>query len=243
MLNTFKPVALSILLIAIFLSPGAAKNTFALLAVSWQPAFCEQRPERPECATQIPTRYDATHFSLHGLWPGSRTRIYCNIPGATVALDKSGRWGQLPDLELEPSLKSRLNQIMPGTRSFLQRHEWVKHGSCHENGSTNGYFADSLQLMNELNKSPVRQLFADGLGKKLETRTIQRAFDTAFGKGAGQRIKVKCKRDGNRLLISEITIGLYGEFDEEVSLAQLIQAANPTTPGCNGGIVDPAGLQ
>ena len=68
--------------------------------------------------------------------------------------------------------------------------------------------------MNELNASPVRQLFADHLGKNLNTGDIVNAFDRAFGKGAGKRIKVQCKRDGKRRLITQITIGLYGEFNE-----------------------------
>ncbi len=220
-----------------------AKSSFAILAISWQPAFCEFRHDRPECASQTSTRYDATHFSLHGLWPGPRSRSYCGITGSLVKLDKSGRWGKLPDLQLDPGLMSRLSQVMPGTKSFLQRHEWVKHGSCHENGSTNGYYSDSLRLINALNNSTVRQLFSDNPGKFLNSRKIRLAFDEAFGKDAGRRIRIKCKRDGARLLISELTIGLYGEFDENTSLAQLILAANPTNPGCEGGIVDEAGLQ
>ena len=222
---------------------GWAENSFALLAISWQPAFCEQRSDRPECASQRQTRYDATHFSLHGLWPGPRKRSYCNIPSSLIELDKKGRWGRLPDLKLNGSLKSRLDQVMPGTRSFLQRHEWVKHGSCHENGSANGYYEDSLRLINEINISPVRQLFADHVGKNLDTKNIQEAFDRAFGKGAGERIKIKCRRDGTRSLISEITIGLFGEFDETANISSLMIAANPTSQGCKGGIVDAVGLQ
>ncbi len=220
-----------------------AKNSFALLAVSWQPAFCEQRFDRPECASQTQTRYDASHFSLHGLWPGPRSRTYCNISKEFVAIDKKGRWGKLPDLRLDPSLLSKLSQVMPGTRSFLQRHEWIKHGSCHEKGSTNGYFRDSLRLMNELNSSAVQQLFAANIGKFLRSDKIQSAFDETFGAGAGDRIKIKCSRDGNRQLIREITIGLYGKFEEDVSMKQLIQNARPTATGCKGGIVDRAGLQ
>ena len=132
---------------------------------------------------------------------------------------------------------------MPGTKSFLHRHEWVKHGSCHENGSTNGYYEDSLRLMSALNGSIVRVLFADNIGKHLSTNDIQAAFDEAFGKGAGNRIRIKCKRDGKRQLIQEITIGLYGIFDPEHSLAQLMAAAKPTNSGCKGGIVDAVGLQ
>ena len=67
------------------------KKTFALLAASWQPAFCEQRPDRPECASQTATRYDANHFALHGLWPGPRNNSYCNINKIGIATDR-GWW-------------------------------------------------------------------------------------------------------------------------------------------------------
>ncbi len=233
----------SVLVIFGYCEVSQAKNSFAILAISWQPAFCEYRQNRPECASQVSTRYDASHFSLHGLWPGPRSRVYCGIPGPTIKLDKSGRWGKLPELHLNSSLMSKLRQIMPGTRSFLQRHEWVKHGSCHENGSANGYYSDSLRLVNELNNSPVQQLFSDSLGKFLKVENIQATFNKAFGKGTGQRIRLKCRKDGGRLLISELTIGLYGEFDEHSSLSKLILAANPTDSGCKGGIVDRAGIQ
>jgi len=233
----------SVLAILGYCKVSEAKNSFAVLALSWQPAFCEYRQNRPECASQIATRYDASHFSLHGLWPGPRSRVYCGIPTTTIKLDKSGRWGRLPELHLNSGLRSRLNQIMPGTRSFLQRHEWVKHGSCHENGSANGYYSDSLRLVDEVNNSPLQRLFSDNLGKFLEVKTIQSAFDKAFGNGSGQRVRLKCRKDGNRLLISELTIGLYGEFDEHSSLSKLILSAKPTASGCKGGIVDRAGLQ
>ncbi len=230
-------------LVCTWSTPSLAKDSFALLAVSWQPAFCEQRPKRPECASQRANRYDATHFSLHGLWPGPRSNSYCNVSSTLIATDKKGRWGSLPDLNLDASLLSRLNQVMPGTRSFLQRHEWVKHGSCHENGSANGYYEDSLRLMKALNASGVARLFADNIGNRLKASEIRAAFDKEFGMGTGKRIRIKCKRDGARLLIQEITIGLYGEFDAATTLSQLMLRAKPTNGGCEGGIVDAVGLQ
>ena len=237
------PILCALSLLFVASTPASARNSFALLAISWQSAFCEQRSDRPECATQTPTRYDATHFSLHGLWPGPRNRSYCNIAKSFVEIDKKGRWGKLPDLRLDPALRSRLNQVMPGTRSFLQRHEWIKHGSCHESGSTNGYFSDALRLMNELNNSPVQELFANNLGKFVSTAKIRQAFDQAYGTGAGERVKFKCIQDGKRQLIREITIGLYGKFNKKTSIKQLIAQARPTSIGCKGGIIDPTGLQ
>ena len=40
-----------------------------VLAVNWQLAFCETRSRLPECRSQTEDRFDASHFTLHGLWP------------------------------------------------------------------------------------------------------------------------------------------------------------------------------
>jgi ribonuclease T2 len=35
-----------------------------VLAVSWQPAFCETRPRLPECRSQTADRFDASNFRI-----------------------------------------------------------------------------------------------------------------------------------------------------------------------------------
>ena len=36
-----------------------------ILAASWQPGFCETKPNKPECISQTSDRFDATSFSIH----------------------------------------------------------------------------------------------------------------------------------------------------------------------------------
>ncbi len=38
-----------------------------VFAVNWQLGFCETKPDKSECITQTEQRFDAIHFSLHGL--------------------------------------------------------------------------------------------------------------------------------------------------------------------------------
>src|SRR6266536_5805604 len=52
-------------------SGGAAE---AVLALSWQPSFCETHSSKPECAAETAASFEATHFTLHGLWPQPRSR-------------------------------------------------------------------------------------------------------------------------------------------------------------------------
>jgi ribonuclease T2 len=212
------------------------------LAVSWQPAFCEAHDRTPECRSQTSGRFDASHFSLHGLWPEPIDNAYCDVPAAQVRDDKSGYWEDLPPVILGADIRSALDRVMPGTRSQLERHEWTKHGTCY--GTTQEqYFTDAVALMGALNGSGVANLFAANIGRQLSQRQIRSAFDAAFGSGIGQRVSMDCERDGDRFLISELTISLVGPITADADLASLAAAARPTDGGCTIGTVDPAGLQ
>ena len=48
---------------------AAALQPAFVLAITWQPAFCEANGRKPECVFQTQTRFDGANFSLHGLWP------------------------------------------------------------------------------------------------------------------------------------------------------------------------------
>lgn len=213
-----------------------------VIAISWQPAFCENARRKRECRQQLPGRFDVTHFSLHGLWPQPGSNSYCDVPDAAQRLDKARRWRDLPLVDLSQGLARALDRAMPGRASYLDRHEWVKHGTCYSN-SAERYFADSLKVMDWLNASFVRALFVGAIGETLRGHDIRQAFDQAFGAGAGDRVRISCRQDGARQLIVELTIGLRGDIGAADDLSQLILAAPKTRPGCPGGIVDPVGFQ
>lgn len=221
---------------------AAAGRTKYVLAASWQPGFCETKPGKAECESQSAHRFDASHFTLHGLWPQPRSLSYCNVGQAAVADDKAGRWDRLPEVALDPATAAELERVMPGTRSHLDRHEWIKHGTCY-GPSMEEYFGDSLSVIRQLNVSPVQVLFVSRIGRFLSFDEIRAAFDEGFGAGAGDRVRMQCTRDGGRLIISELTIGLAGEITPQARLADLIAAAAPTRTECPDGIVDPVGLQ
>jgi len=213
-----------------------------VLALSWQPAFCEQRPETPECVSQTAMRRDADHFSLHGLWPQPIGNFYCEVRADVVATDENGLWEALPNPDLSDGLRARLAKAMPGTQSFLDRHEWVKHGSCYP-ASAEEYYEDSLLLLDQINDSDVRELFAERLGRPLTLTEIQDAFDQAFGAGAGERVRLSCRADGERQLIGEVRLHLGGEIGPSAEIGPLMRAAPEVRSECDGGIVDRVGLQ
>ena len=220
-------------------STPTRSDAFFILAVSWQPAFCETQPSKPECRAQRPDTFEASNFTLHGLWPQGE---YCGVSTATERLDRDGRWSDLPPVELSPDLRDRLDEAMPGTRSQLDRHEWIKHGTCFGDDAE-AYYAASLSLLEQLNGSPARRLFADNVGRRLTQSQIRATFDRAFGAGAGERVRVACDQDGDRTLVTELTLGLWGSIGPNPDLPALLAAARPTRGGCEGGIVDPVGLQ
>lgn len=220
-------------------SRPTTRDEFFVLAVNWQPAFCEIRPDTAECRTQSRGRFDASNFTLHGLWPREE---YCGVSARIEETDRSGRWSALPEIELSPARKRQLDEAMPGTRSQLERHEWFKHGTCYD-GDAETYYGAALDLLEQFNDTAVRDLFAQNIGKRLTQKQVRAAVDTAFGKGAGERVRLACEEDGNRTLISELTIGLWGVIGPDPDLRQLLMAARPSGGGCKGGIVDAVGLQ
>jgi ribonuclease T2 len=225
--------------------PEPSGTPFFILAVSWQPAFCEGKWDKTECENQTAERYDATHFTLHGLWPQPRDNNYCGVSQDEFQASDSKRWEDLPDLrpQLQDATEAALDKVMPGTQSFLERHEWTKHGSCYTPRDPEVYFKDSVRLMDELNASAAQKLVANNIGQTVTSSVFRAAIDETFGAGAGDRMRLTCKQDGGRRLLVEITIGLKGDVAAGTALKDLIAAASPTDPGCPSFMVDPVGLQ
>lgn len=223
-------------------APRAYRGTQYVLAVNWQPAFCETAAHTRECRNQRPNDFEATNFTLHGLWPQPRNNNYCDVSERDRWASIDGRWRDLPQLDLTIAQRRDLDEVMPGSQSGLDRHEWTKHGTCY-GADQREYFADSLDLMLALNTSEVAELFAANIGRRLTLAEIRQAFDTAFGAGAGARVSMSCVQDGNRTLITELQIGLTGEITGPDDFSTLILAADATDSDCRSGQVDAVGLR
>jgi ribonuclease T2 len=222
---------------------SAGRPAEVVLSVGWEPSFCEGHTDKAECADQTLDHFDATHFTLHGLWPQPRRREYCNVSQALIDTDRKHDWQALPEVDLDAATRARLVIAMPGTQSFLDRHEWIRHGTCYARGDAETYFREALSLLDEVNGSAVQALFAANIGQEITVGAVRGAFDVAFGSGAGDRVRLSCKRDGSRRLITEITIGLVAKPGDSDKLADLIKASTATDPGCPSGIIDPVGFQ
>ncbi len=227
--------------------PGVATGRLApdsievVLAASWEPAFCATSAGqgKPECKAQTADRPDATHFSLHGLWPDDLDDrkifpCYCDR-GAPIGCGSSQ--DRDTSIALSPAVMEQLRIAMPGVQSGLQLHEWPKHGACYEDDKTgpdanadpDEYFTEAMAVLRALNDSAVRALFADHPGQILTRGQIAAAFDEAFGEGAAGRVLIRCARVGGENILSELWINLKGDITVPADLGKLIQAAPPAS--------------
>ena len=209
-----------------------------LLAISWQPGFCQHKQSKTECQTQTEDRYDATHLTLHGLWPQPKGNAYCGVSNKDKTIDRNKHWNLLPEVKVSDSTATALAIAMPGIASYLDRHEWIKHGTCYDGASQDEYFKESLMLLGQVNESAVQQLFADNIGKDITSQAIRAAFDKDFGEGAGKKVQVKCSGK----LITELWINLRGEINNDTKLEDLLKDADNAKKGCDEGTVDPVGF-
>lgn len=217
-------------------------QTRFILAVSWEPAFCATNRRKTECRGETSNSADAKQLSLHGLWP--MRQDYCGVPDDQRQADRSSDWDSLPEVALSAEGRAVLDKVMPGTQSGLERHEWIKHGTCTKL-SPDDYFGTAAALIGELNASAVGALFSQNIGKTLDAETIKAAFDSSFGEGAGDRVKMSCRQVGGTRVISELTIGLSQDAIQPRQtgprLGKLIQRAGTTSFGCNAGTVAAVG--
>ena len=222
-----------------------AGSDIYMLAASWQPGFCETQPDKVECLNQGEDRFDASHFALHGLWPQPQGREYCvGVTPEMKANDKPATWRLLPAVVIPAELMDRLKVVMPGTASFLERHEWLVHGTCYKE-PMESYFAETLALMEDLNASSLVGFMVDNIDNSVTPAQIRAAVDAAFGPGAGDRVEINCKKEqaGNRMVLTELQLSLAGVITPDSDLGSLIHdGASQGAGNCPSVIIDRAGL-
>ena len=211
------------------------QEPYYAFALSWEPTFCEAMRDKTECRAESPSSWEASHFTLHGLWPQPRRNQFCGVDPKFSALDDRHQWDALPEPDLSIETRTALNIAMPGTLSNLQRHEWIKHGTCYPAGNAEQYFKDEMRLAAEVNASAVQQLFAANIGKKLTAAQINAKFEEAFGQGAADHVQLECDKQGR---IAGFTMNLRGDIPAGTDLKTLLAAGDPTQNKCDGGLVD-----
>jgi ribonuclease T2 len=211
-----------------------------VFAVSWQPAFCESKPDKPECSIADPQVYQATHFTLHGLWP-NKNACGTNYGFCGEVKVKPAEFCDYPAVGLSPEVRSQLAIVMPSVASgsCLERHEWHKHGTC-QSGTPDQYYALATRLVREFNDSGIAAFMAKHIGQQVGLQAFQDALDKGLGEGASRHAKLGCK-DG---LLVDIYMNLPAELKPDASLKELLaqSAPAPADNTCKSGFrVDPIG--
>jgi ribonuclease T2 len=215
-----------------------------VLALSWQPAFCEtvhSRGDKPECHLTDPKAYQAKNFTLHGLWPNQQacgTRYgYCGEVGGSP-----GGFCDYPVLDLFTETREELGEVMPSAAagSCLQRHEWHKHGTCQTAWSQDAYYEVAIDLTRQFNRAGAAYFMSRNVGEEVSTEAFLERVDCALGEGARERLELKCK--GGNLV--DIYVNLPADIAPGEDLRALIARAAPDfRNGCGDSFrVDPIGL-
>lgn len=189
---------------------GGPEFDYFTLALSWQPAFCERNADKPECRTLDSDDAAAQAPTLHGLWPsdaGGDHPAYCGVDGTLRARDEAGDWCDLPETGVAGATRSALRGAMPGTASCLDRHEWLKHGTC-SGLDGESYFRTATRLTQEFAFTRLAALLRARIGKQVSTAALIDAFTAEFGADAGRALIVVCRTFRGQTYLAEIRIAL-----------------------------------
>ena len=173
------------------------------LAISWEPAFCLTNPNKPECQSETPSRHDAHAFSLHGLWPQSGS--YCGATATQKSNDQAGKWSLLPAVTLQTATEAELNVDEPGTQSYLERHEWIEHGTC-SGYSQQNFFAPTLAMLDSVNASNLGSTVSANAGGHVTLAQLQAAAKLDYGTYASTDIEYLCISSGGKSYLEEVRL-------------------------------------
>jgi ribonuclease T2 len=207
-----------------------------LLALSSQSGFCETygfEAGKPECRKLSKSSYQASHLTLHGLWPNQdvcgQRYGYCGVK------PQSNHCGYAP-VTLTPKVTERLKTLMPSFNfgSCLERHEWNKHGSC-QALSADDYFTLAMGLVSEVDKSAFGKYLTAHKGETVKLSTLRDLITESFGAKNAGKVYLGCK---NNILV-DIFIQLPALIPFNESLVTLITSApdNRNVDFCSAKVV------
>ena len=198
-----------------------------VLAMSSQPGFCQTygyEAGKPECLKLNRNSYQASHLTLHGLWPNQdacgQRYGFCGTNPQPAHCDYS-------PLELSSVVAEKLKKLMPSYYfgSCLERHEWNKHGSC-QILTTDDYFSLAMRLTTETDQTEFGQYITKHRGEIVRLATLHELIAASFGKNNVGKVYLGCK---NGVLV-DIYIQLPPLIPHDESLSSLINKA-PDHPG------------
>jgi ribonuclease T2 len=209
---------------------------YYVLALSWEPAFCETKPDRQDCRSLNADRFDGKNLALHGLWPNKigdtqHAYGYCGVDGSVQKLDRPGDFCQLPPVNLSDRIMSDLATYMPGHVTCLERHEWFRHGTC-SGLAADDYFATADALVVQFAAASIGSYISAHVGDYVAGEDLFAAFEKDFGPGSRGSLSLSCKRINGSDMLSEVDVYLRNPLPAGGLAAMLVRPDGSASGHC-----------
>ncbi|MGB1109564.1 MAG: ribonuclease T2 family protein [Gammaproteobacteria bacterium] len=188
-----------------------------VLAVTWQPGFCEHfryNGTKPECDALNSGELVITHLTLHGLWP--------NKDGCPI---DQGGYGYCPGSPMDLS-EQTIRQIGPWMPNFLfetdfGQYQWNKHGSC-QSREDDEYFLLAVALTKLLDQSAIGAYLRDHQGQTIVVEAFENHLEEQLGPQVTAKLQLNCTGFRKRYL-QEIRVQLPKVIPRTNHLEELVR--------------------
>ena len=192
----------------------ANKQDSYLLAITWQPGFCEHvkyNGKKPECDAMNGGKLEAKNLNLHGLWPNRKEcgTNYGSCQGEQFSLKQE-----------------TIDKIAPWMPNFFYErtfgaYEWNKHGKC-QALSPDDYFIKAVSAVKVVNDSEVGKIVLGSVGKSFRVNDFFERVKASYGAQVADSITLICTQ---RKYLQEIRVTLPLEFRTDGELKQMVGSA------------------
>ena len=193
-----------------------------VLAMSWQPGFCEWTPGgkrgKPECEAMESGQLTVTHLTLHGLWPNRQS---CGI--------SYGNCGGEP-MKLSRETIAYIGPWMPNFlyESKFGQYEWAKHGTCQTTLNADAYFRRAVDLVKQVDESEPGKYIRANIGGTISRKAFyEKLRETTGSDQYSDSVTLLCSGK----YLTEIRVRLPRDYKAGGSLKELLG----DTPQRGGG--------
>lgn len=186
-----------------------------VLALSWQPGFCERLPgneRKPECAALAKGKITTDHLTLHGLWPNARTcgTNYGSCPGKP--------------LQLRQDTITFVQPWMPNWYfgDDFGSYEWQKHGTCQNRWDDDDYFRIAVTALKTVNDFSAGAYLRANIGGAISRRLfLEKVNQDAGSHLAADNVQLLCTGEA----LYEVRVLLAPNFVAGQGMEQLLAGA------------------
>ncbi|MCL9781025.1 hypothetical protein M9194_06250 [Vibrio sp. S4M6] len=201
-----------------WVTPAPGQFDYYKLSLTLQPVYCLKNPSSLACRTSV--LKNSPLLTLNELIPvrdqGKRYHYqYCakSITPRQMQFDRTKQWSKLnPVLNLTKPTSKALNEVMPQTRVYQQRHAWLKWGSCNsDSDDANSYFAKAAALTKYINNPDVSAYIQANRKTTVTLTDIRKFFNREFK--TLNKIQFQCTVVGNRSYLEHVNFYINKRVD------------------------------